>query len=68
MSVNKRPKYPSVYDRLENHYQILENYFERITGKKYDPKNGTSQLNDEKESWEVYGQLTLIESILQRNI
>ena len=68
MSVNKRPKYRSVYDKLENHYQILQNYFQRITGKEYDSKNGTSQLKDEKESWEVYGQLRLIEDILQRKI
>jgi hypothetical protein len=74
MSVNKRPKYSSVYDKLEDHYQILKEYFECVTGKEYDPKNGTAQLkhmrykDDEKESWGIYGQLTLIEDILERNI
>ena len=70
MSVNKKPKYRSVYDKLEDHYQILVNYFECITGKEYDPQNDIAQLKEEedKESWEVYGQLRLIEYILERNI
>jgi|TARA_R100001460_G_scaffold12965_2_gene29437 hypothetical protein len=60
----------SIYKKLEIHYEILKEYFECVTGKKYDFKNGTDQLKEEedKESWGIYGQLRLIEDILERNI